>query len=113
MLSLRANPKLPGDWKERHNAATTDTYLHCRSIELHETSIVALLQAWALYADAHRAAYETPIGDDGVLGPHWQEIGLAIRGLLNGDVGPRLDCSTLAGFILDTMAANAVDTEKL
>lgn len=112
MLSLRANPKLPGDWKERHNAAvqTLASYPNSRPFE---QSLVAMLTAWAEYADDHRTAYESPIGDDGVLGPHWQEIGLAIRGLLNGDCGPRLDCGTLDGFILDTLTANAVDTEAL
>lgn len=120
MLTMKANPKLPGDWKERHNGAVaaminppltghTLTPVH----RPFEYPVAAMLHAWAEYADDHRTAYESAIGDDGVLGPEWQAIGLGIRGLLNGETGPRLDCGTLDGFILDTLAANGIDTETL
>lgn len=91
MLSLKANPKLPGDWKERHNSAV-DSYISAVS--------------------DHRARYESPIGDDGVLGPEWRDIGLGIRGLLNGETG-RLDCGTLDAFILDTLKAEGIETDGL
>lgn len=112
---MKANPKLPGDWKERHNDAVYFSLPVNRTAppRIFETSVVRMLEAWAFYADNHRVRYSTPIGDDGVLGPEWQAIGLGIRGLLNGDVGPRLDCGTLDGFILDTLAANGSDTETL
>lgn len=103
MLSLKTNPKLPGDWKERHNAATMSLG------RPFESAIVHMLEAWARYADDHRARYESPIGEDYVLGPEWRDIGLGIRGLLNGETG-RLDCGTLDGFILDTLKAEGIET---
>lgn len=116
MLSLRANPKHPGDWKERHNAAVAPQGVPSAGnnpVRVLEQSVVAMLHAWGNYADAHLAAYDSKIGDDGVLGEHWKDAGLALRGLLNGDVGPRLDCGTLDAFILDTLTANGVSTEGL
>lgn len=110
MLSLKANPKLPGDWKERHNSAITgSSMLGGRPFE---ASIGGLLHAWARYADDHRAAYDSPIGHDGVLGEHWRDIGLGLRGLLNGELG-WLDGGTLDAFILDTLRAEGVETEGL
>ena len=44
---------------------------------------------------------------------HWLQWGLALRGLLNGDVGPRLDCGTLDAWILDTLRDNGIETENL
>src|SRR5689334_8351849 len=117
MLSLRANAKYPGDWKERHNAAVA---LHADGKQprfigsaddhrvLAEDSIARLLQAWARYADAHKGMYGSPIGEDGVLGDEWRTIGLALRGLLNGELG-RLDGGTLDAFILDTLRAEGAD----
>lgn len=52
------------------------------------------------------------IGQDGVLGPAWQEIGEAIRTLLNGEAG-RLDCGTLDSILLDAMQANGLDTSQM
>ena len=113
MLSLKANPKLPGDWKERHNHAVTMEHLnHQTSHARFESALVRMLEAWARYADDHRARYESPIGDDGVLSQYWRDIGLGLRGLLNGELG-RLDGGTLDGFILDTMRAEGVETEGL
>ncbi len=108
MLSLKANPKLPGDWKERHNAAVS-MWQVMPTERPFESSMVQMLSAWARYADNHRTRYQSPIGEDYVLGREWTAIGLGLRGLLNGDCGPRLDCGTLDGFILDTLRANGVD----
>jgi hypothetical protein len=69
-----------------------------------EAGIVGMIESWARYADQHRARYETPIGDDYVLGPAWRDLGLSIRALLDGETG-RLDCGTLSGFIHDTLAS--------
>lgn len=77
-----------------------------------EQPIVKLLQAWLAYASQHASTYDWPIGEDFVLGRYWQDIGEAIRGMLNGTTG-RLDCGTLDGFILNTMAEQGIDISKL
>jgi len=89
------------DWKQRHTEAM-------RAPRGRELAIVRMLQAWELYREQHRQAYESGIGDDGVLGPEWAAIGFAIRGLLNGDCG-RLDCGTIDGGICDALTAEGFD----
>lgn len=98
------NP-LPNDtgWQTRHMAAI-------RMAHPTEAPIVGLCLSWAAYADAHRARYESGIGDDGVLGAEWEAIGSAIRGLLNGECG-RLDCGTLDAFLHDTLHAEGFDPD--
>jgi hypothetical protein len=83
-------------WQERHLAAV-------KAPAGPEIGLVSLIDGWTEYANYHAARYETPIGNDTVLGPEWAAIGMAIRGLLNGESG-RLDCGVLDGFILDTLA---------
>ena len=104
MATLTANKKLGnvGGWQERHDAAV---YL-----PVHETEpgVVPMLRGWAVYAAKHFQHNGSPIGEDYVLGPQWEQIGLGIRGLLNGITG-RLDCGTLDAFILDTLSENGFD----
>lgn len=45
-------------------------------------------------ADNHKARYASNIGDDGVLGDHWEQMVQGLRGMLNGDCGT-LDCGTV------------------
>jgi hypothetical protein len=71
----------------------------------HERALVTLLKAWAEYADAHRRRFESTVGDDGVLGSEWKQIGEAIIGLLNGEAG-RLDCGTIDGLVREIAEAN-------
>jgi hypothetical protein len=71
-----------------------------------------MLRAWEKYATAHKARFDSTIGEDYVLGPRWEEIGMGIRGLLNGETG-RLDCGTLDAFILQTLTGNGVSTDNL
>jgi hypothetical protein len=88
---------------------------HKKAIELPqgpERPIVRLLEAWLLYAEQHQERYESKIGDDGVLGKAWEAIGVALRGLLNGECG-RLDCGTLDSIILDSMKENGIDVSQL
>jgi hypothetical protein len=101
-----ANPRLPntGNWQRRHNDAVTAPRAGF------EAAIVAMLRGWATYAQAHRDAYDSPIGDDGVLGPEWAAIGHAMLGLLNGDL-QRLDGGTLDAFIRDTLTANGAEVD--
>lgn len=91
--------KMPNDtgWQTRHHAAITWP-------QNEESPLVSLIGGWALYADLHKARYESGIGEDGVLGECWARIGVELLGLLNGESG-RLDCGTLDGFIRDTLTA--------
>lgn len=68
-----------------------------------EGALVRGIEAAALYADAHRARFDSPIGDDGVLGPCFRDWLTGLRGLLNGETG-RLDCGTVDGLILEIAA---------
>lgn len=101
-----ANPRLADTtgWQRRHNEAVTAPRFGF------ESALVAMLRGWAGYADAHRHAYDAPIGDDGVLGPEWAAMGQAMLGLLNGDLG-RLDGGTLDGFIRNTLASNGAEVD--
>lgn len=77
-----------------------------------EAAIVKSLHFWEMYATEHQKRWESPIGEDYVLGVYWKDMGLALRGLLNGETG-RLDCGTLDGFILETMRENGVETDYI
>lgn len=83
---------MPNDWQGRHTAAFLDP------VTSHERALVFILKGWEEYAEGHEDAYESPIGEDYVLGDDWAKIGFALRGLLNGDLG-RLDGGTLDAFI--------------
>lgn len=78
-------------WGKRHALAW-------RAPNAIEEPIVNLYTALAQYADRHHARYESPIGEDGVLGVEWLTIAKALRGLLNGELG-RLDGGTLDSLI--------------
>lgn len=93
------------DWAVRHNEAIDRP----RGFEV---PVVRMLHFWEMYAVEHAKRWESSIGEDYVLGPEWRDIGLAIRGLLNGETG-RLDCGTLDGFILNTLKENDIETENL
>ena len=123
MKPLTANPKLgnTNGWQDWHNKAVTRLQYVTGVLlpdpqdaqRVFEESVTLGLQAWGRYADAHKAAYGSLIGEDGVLGLEWKRWGLSLRGLLNGNVGPRLDCGTLDAWILDTLEDNGVSTEGL
>ncbi len=67
-----------------------------------EVAITGLARSWYQYAVIHELRCESLIGDDGVLGPAWEDIGDSLRTLLNGECG-RLDAGTMDSFILNTM----------
>lgn len=79
---------------ERARHTTTDP----TKLEL-EAALVAMTKAWLMYARAHGTRYESAIGQDGVLGEYWNDIGIALRGLLNGETG-RLDAGTMDGDLV-------------
>ncbi len=76
----------------------------------HGRAVMQLLQAWDRYAVAHESRYETPIGTDGVMGPYWAEVGLAIKRLLDGETGG-LDCGSLAHNITAAIEAQGFETD--
>lgn len=111
--TMLADRKMPntGGWQDRHDEAIKHRAIFQNKHYAMETPMVDMLRGWAEYAEDHKARYETPVGDDGVLGAYWESMGDALRGLLNGETG-RLDCGTLDGFILNTMKFHGVDTEQ-
>lgn len=87
---------MSSDWLNRHTRAWTSPESG------HERAVVGLIRSWLEYAEAHESSLGSNIGEDGYLGDEWRDIGLALRGLLNGETG-RLDCGTLDRAILDAL----------
>lgn len=92
---VNANYPDSSEWKARHLAAI-------RNPIGFELPIVSLLIGWCTYAYTHAKEYETEIGADYVLGPQWRDVGLALRGLLNGQLG-RLDAGTIDSIIVTNL----------
>lgn len=115
MASMIATDKSSAQtgWDMRHNVALGVSLGPSMAVHGPQSYAIAqMLRAWENYAKAHQDRFESPIGEDYVLGPAWEQIGLGIRELLNGETG-RLDCGTLDAFILDTLEENGFDTDKL
>lgn len=70
-------------------------------------AMIAMLTGWEQYADAHRERYDQPVGWDFAIGTWWGEAGLAIKRLLDGEVGG-LDCGSLSHNILAKMEAEGL-----
>lgn len=77
----------PNDYIDRHETAMRQVTCHATK---QETAIVAMLKGLNLYEQAYRRQYGEGIATDYVLGPLWETIAHALRGLLNGEIG-RLD----------------------
>lgn len=92
---------VPGYW-QRHEDALRYTTVTARPAL--ERAMALMLAGWAMYADAHADEYESGIGEDGVLGPDWEAIGKALRGLLNGHLG-RLDAGAIDSALLGSLQA--------
>jgi hypothetical protein len=103
--TVRAKAFEGNKWGQRHYAAA-----FAPNRETGEC-VITLIHAAAHYADQHQARYESKIGDDGVLGPHWESIVRGIMGLLNGDCG-RLDCGTLDKLLRDMLEAEGFDRDQ-
>lgn len=73
-------------------------------------ALMQMLKGWEAYAQAHQARYEVGIGDDGVMGVYWAETGLAIKRLLDGDVGG-LDCGSIGQNITEAIEAQGFVTD--
>jgi len=89
-------------WGERHVKAWADALLFATSDSRHrctaEDGLTLLVVGLAKWATDYRERYSGRVGDDGVLGDHWQAIAEGILGLLNGECG-RLDAGTLDGIL--------------
>ena len=104
--AMKANAALGnmGDWQGRHNAAMDAPRAGF------ESAVVTMLRGWLEYAQTHQERYESPIGEDGVIGVAWAETGKAIHSLLDGETG-RMDRGTLSTLIHGTMRDNGIDEE--
>ena len=91
-------------WGKRHVSAWV------MPRKAYEASIVAIVTALATYADAHREAYDAPLGEDAILGEAWANMVRSARVLLNGECG-RLDCGTLDGLLLGMLEAEGLESD--
>ncbi len=60
-----------------------------------------MIVGWARYADAYHNRFESPIGEDGILGAAWKAMGESI--LVNGDLAG-LNAGSLDALIRGIMA---------
>jgi hypothetical protein len=75
-------------------------------------TIARLFDGLRHYADLHRAAYESPIGEDYVLGEYWKQMASGLLGLLNGETGT-LDCGTWDRNIRRLAKENGFTAEEI
>lgn len=52
---------------------------------LNDEPLLLALDGLLRYAKAYRQRFESPLAEDGVLGPCWLDAAKGLRGLLNGD----------------------------
>lgn len=88
---------------------------HMGALSLHKTNdhgraLRRMLEGWEDYATAYRKAYGSPVGDDGVIGDYWAEVGLTIKRLLDGETGG-LDCGSIASNITEMILAEGISTD--
>lgn len=105
------------DWVPSHSAAAGNSWVSRHRAAIHtprgaptssEKPIVDLLTAWTDYAHAHKARFDSKIGEDYFLGPLWAQVGVSVRGMLNGDLG-RLDGGTLDHIIVHNLREQGFD----
>jgi len=94
------SPELNG-WKLRHRQAVNALPTH---------PVAAGIAAWAAYAKKHAKRFESDIGEDYVLGPAWARWGIALRELLNGELG-HLDGGTLDHIIYTNLCSQGFDPD--
>ncbi len=81
-----------------------------RCSNAHSTALRDLLTAWQDYAKAHENNCGAPIGQDGVLGDYWADLGFAIKRLLDGETGG-WDCGSLAQNITEAIDAQGIPND--
>jgi hypothetical protein len=79
---------------------------------MHEQAIRKMIEGAILYAKAHASAYETPIGEDYVLGPPWLAIVGSLRRLLDGEIGS-LDGGSTDRVLLDLARSQGFSKNEL
>jgi hypothetical protein len=75
-------------------------------------SILIMLESLKTYAQCHREAYESPIGEDYVMGEYWKQMASGLIGLLNGETGT-LDCGHIDGAIRKLARANGFSEQEI
>ena len=97
-----------GGWQDRHHSAWFHPHKGA------EVRIVRLIEALALYAEAHKytdGGYET-IANDGYGGPYYLTLLQATCKLLSMDTG-RLDCGTLDALLREMAQVAGFDQEEV
>ena len=97
-------PSNMGGWKERHLKAVANPR------HIAEGPLLYMIQGWIDYAASHKSRFGSEVGEDYVLGDEWFAIGMALLGLLNGDLG-RLDGGTLDTIIRDNLIEQGYDCD--
>jgi len=57
----------------------------------HSEPLLVAMDAMLRYAKAYQTAYDSRIGDDGVLGEEFESVIRGVRGLLNGQGGAAME----------------------
>lgn len=99
------HPGSESEWQRRHLNAIRSPFPE------KERPFLQMLQGWLDYAKSHEARFDSPIGEDHILGNAWIRLGLALNDVLDGDLGPRLDCGTLSTIIVDNLAEQGWDID--
>lgn len=73
--------------------------------------IVRIFDSLRHYANCHREAYESPIGEDYVMGEYWLNMASGLLGLLNGETGT-LDCGEWDRAIRRLVLENGFTAEQ-
>jgi hypothetical protein len=96
-------------WGKRHAKAWDQAAMYASgdAADL-PRSLVLMIRGWVAYADAHRKAYESGVTEDGMLGREWERIGIALRNLLCGNLGP-LDGGTLDSILCEVFENEGVE----
>ena len=90
------------DWKQLHR----EGYSFPKGMEI---PITNLINGFLEYETQLKEELDWKVGDDSYCGPEWIKIGEAIRSLLSGPVGNRLDRGTLDKLLVDAMTRQDYD----
>ena len=77
-----------------------------------QNAIVGMYHSLYDYAGAHQEMYDSPIGEDYVLGPCFADMVRGLLGLLNGETGT-LDCGEWDAQIRRLATENGIDGDTL
>ena len=101
-------------FKARSPLGSPYRYQHCEALNSpnkFEQPIIHIANGLDQYAEQHKARYESPIGDDSVLGEYFKQIAEGLLGLLNGECG-RLDCGSMDVAIREIASENNVELDS-